>query len=272
MPTLDLIAPAEHAIKMLLLGDSGSGKSGSLASLALKYKLRIYDFDNGTGYLANNLRKLNPAAMKNVAVQTFRDKFKAGADGPVLDGPAEAFSNCLKQLDHWNDPISKQDFGKPASWSPTDTVVVLDSLTFSAQAAFRRQKALNPTAGMKGGPDPRQLYFATQENVQMLLSLLTSEAFKPNVIVIAHIDYDKNDLQVLKGFPRSIGSALNTSIATYFNTALLCETVGIGANAKRFIKSASTGIIDLKSEAMLDTYEPLPIETGLATFFAKAKS
>ena len=44
--------------KMLLIGASGSGKTGALASLAAAgYKLRILDYDNGLDFLMRYMRK-----------------------------------------------------------------------------------------------------------------------------------------------------------------------------------------------------------------------
>ena len=48
---------SSQTTKMLFIGDSGSGKTGALASLAAAgYNLRILDVDNGVDILANLLR------------------------------------------------------------------------------------------------------------------------------------------------------------------------------------------------------------------------
>ena len=53
--------------KMLLIGESGSGKSGALASLAAAdYKLRILDFDNGLDFLMRYMRKNHPDKIDNI--------------------------------------------------------------------------------------------------------------------------------------------------------------------------------------------------------------
>lgn len=207
MPSLDQ-PTAIKPIKGLIIGDSGSGKTGALASLVgAGYKLRIFDFDNNLGYFINRVRKDYPDKVKNVSYQTFTDKFKASQTGPIPDGTPTAFSRALMQMDRWTDDPTKPEI--PAQWG-LDTIGVLDSLTFCSDAAFRYAKAMNPGMGTKGGPDPRQVYFHAQENIASMLSLLCSDSFFTHFLVLAHVQYEQSDgIGLLKGFPRSIGSALN---------------------------------------------------------------
>lgn len=264
MPTLDQ-HQSTRSIKMLLLGDSGTGKTGALASLvSAGYKLRIWDFDNGLDYLVARVRKDCPDKLKNVAYQTFHeDKWKlVGVNTIIYERPPADFQNAVNQLDNWSDGA----LGKPADWDDS-TIVVIDSLTFLGKAAYRYSDMLNP-----GAKDKRQTFFQGQQNVASILSKLTASSFKPNVIIICHIDYQETEFGVKKGYPRSLGSAMNPEIPSYFNTCLLAETVGSGASTKRMIKTAPTGIIDLKSSVILPNFDPLPLETGLASFFAMAKA
>lgn len=263
MTTLDL-HQSSRSIKMLLLGDSGTGKSGALASLVQAgFKLRIWDFDNGLDYLAARVRRDCPDKVRNVSFQTFHsDRWKlVGVNTISYLAPAADFQRGLAQLDMWTaDPPPS----KPESWDPATTICVIDSLTFLAKAAYRYCDQLNP-----GAKDKRQTFFQAQQNVAAVISELTRDTFLPNVIMICHLDYQETEgLGVKKGFPRSIGSAFNPEIPTYFNTALLAETIG----SKRMIKTAPTGIIDLKSAVILPNMDPLPLETGLAAFFATAKA
>lgn len=261
-------------VKGILLGDGGSGKTSALLALVqAEYTLRIYDFDNLLKPLVELIRKHCPERIGQVQVQTFTDKFK-GLDVPVMmvgnslkvmpnvSGTPKAYSNGLKQLTHWKD--GEEDFGDPGKWGDK-TVVVIDSLTSAAAAAFRYVQAMNP-----GAREPQTYYFAAQTLIMNLIYLLCSEDFETNVLVLAHINYEKNEEgQLLKGFPKSIGSALNTSIATNFNTALLVSKQG----TKRVIETKSTGLIDLKNPAVFaDLPDRLPAETGLATYFEAFKS
>lgn len=262
MPSLDTHS-ASRIIKLLYLGDPGSGKTGSLTSLVKAgYKLRIIDFDNLLGTLLTYVKRECPDKIKNVSFATFTDNVRADVTGrPVVQGLPNAFSRAMKCLTDWN--VEGEALGKPESWGE-DTIVVIDSLTRMALAAFRWSEAMNPAA-----KEPRTWYFSAQNMVRGALSLLHDESFKTNVIVIAHIDYDKNHLDLMKGFPKSIGGALNSEIAAYFNCILLAETSGIGATATRVIRTKPTGLVELKNSAILP--DTLPLDTGLATFFKAAR-
>ena len=67
--------------------------------------------------------------------------------------------------------------------------------------------------------------------------------------------------------PSSIGEALMDRLGTYFNTAGLCTQI----NGRRNITFAPTPLLSLKSSAVSLPTTPLPLETGLATFFTAAK-
>ncbi len=248
--------------KLLIEGDSGSGKTGALASLvAAGYKLRILDFDNGLDVLKAYIHHANPAHLANVEYITLRDKRKASANGPVIDGTPRAFISAIKLLDNWKQ--DNTDLGKPADWG-ADTILVLDSLTMFSDAAFDFREPLTPR-GKSGDYDKRATYFDAQGAIESVLALLTSESFRTNVIVISHIKYVDNPDGTKKGYPTSIGSALSPRIPTYFNSVALCETK---AGGKRQITTVATAMIDLKNPKPFAMAKSFPIETGLADFFA----
>ena len=277
MPPLDKHSSLE-IVKALFLGNPGSGKTGALTALvAAGYKVRVFDFDNLLGTLASYVQKTCPDKIGNVAYQTFTDKMK-GNENPILmiggradvqgfnDGIPTAFVGALKQLNHWKvtdkETGEVEDFGNPGTWGP-ECVLVIDSLTSMAMSAYRYAKAMNPAA-----KEGQTHYFSAQQMVMNLLYLLGAEQFKTNVIVIAHIDYKEDHNNITKGFPRSIGSALNTQIAGVFNCVLMAEQIG----SKKQIRTNSTGIVDLKNPVAFKVADVLPLETGLADFFKEVTS
>lgn len=259
-------------VKGLVLGNAGAGKTGGLLSLVKAgYKLRIYDFDNLLTSLVQLVLKDCPERSGQVKFQTFTDKMK-GVDMPLVmmggaakvmpftDGSPDAFIRGLKQLNHWKTP--DEDLGAPATWGK-DTIVVIDTLTSVADSAMRYAQAMNP-----GGKEQQAYYFSAQQMVINLIALLCSESFKTNVLVLAHIDYDKDkEGNILKGWPRAVGSALNTKIGAYFNCVLMVDAIGNGTNVRRQIQTNSTGLVDLKNPVSFKVAPVLPIETGLADFF-----
>src|SRR5260221_6034577 len=132
MPTLDKHQSNDYS-KLLIEGDSGSGKTGALTSLVKAgYKLRILDFDNGLEPLKQYVLRECPENVSNVEFVSLRDKRKAGPEGPVVT-KADAFIRGIKLLDQWK--YDDVDLGVPAEWG-TDTILVVDSLTFMSDAAF----------------------------------------------------------------------------------------------------------------------------------------
>lgn len=246
-------------IKLLLMGDSGAGKTGALTSLVnAGYELLIVDMDNGLDALVQFIRKVCPDKLSRVQFETCTDTFRASPSGPVLDGPPKSFSRAIELLEKWSDGRKTPDL--------EGTIVVLDSLTFFSRAALRYAKFMN------SGPkvDGRMIYFHAQSYITGVLEFLRSSNFKPHTIVISHIDYEANDVGLFKGFPRSVGRALNDDIPAYFNSALLVECTGVPP--RRLIRTAPTNLVLLKNPAPFKIPAELPLETGLADFFAAVKS
>jgi len=256
MPSLDTLI-ASPLVKLLIIGDSGSGKTGAAASLVKAgYKLFLLDMDNGWESLAAAVKRTCPELIGNVQVESFRDKYKSSPGGPILDGPPKAFVQALKLLDKWG------DFGSPSNWGP-DHILMLDSFTFFSDAAFAWADAMNPSA-----KDKRQIYGAAQEAVEHVLALLTGPGFATNVIITAHIKYMDLPDGTKKGYPTSVGQALSPTIPRYFNSVAACQTLPGG---KRTIQTVSTALIDLKNPNSFEMEKSLPIETGLATFFERLR-
>lgn len=252
MPTLDNHASSLYT-KVLYIGDSSSGKTGSLAALlADGYSMRILDMDNGLTAL-KQYGRAGGADLSRVEYETFRDEYRITNAGPMVKGAPKAFSNAMAKLTEWSeieDPMS---------------ITVLDSLTFLGKSAYAWAKGMNPTA-----KDPRHWFYAAQQAVESVLALITSEAYKQNVIVISHVNYKEVMEGVHKGYPSAVGSALGPTVASYFDTLILAESSGSGTNVRRRIKTLPTGVIDLKMPASTVDKE-LPLETGLSTIFKELK-
>jgi len=260
MPSLDQLI-STGPLKIILMGDSGTGKTGSLVSLVQAgYKLRILDFDSGLHVLALKIRELCPELSANVQYRTLDDKYQAGPGGFTIK--PFAWIEACKMINEWKyteKDGTVVDLGKPWAWGP-DHILVIDSLSFMSDAAFNWAEALNP-----GAKDRRQLFFAAQEAIEKMLAELKAETYFTNVIVIAHIKYMTRSDGLTKGYPTSVGSALCPEIPKYFNSMLQVVTKSNG----RKIQTTSSPMIDLKNPAAYG--EELPLETGLAQFFAVLK-
>lgn len=247
-------------IKIMMVGASGSGKTGALTSLVKAgYKLRIVDYDAGLDALINHVQHECSDKIGNIGYMSFRDKMKMTPRGPVVDGAPNAYVNSLKALEKWEDGTD------PAAWGH-DTVLAVDSLTNAGRAAFQWARAMNPTS-----KEPRQWYASAQGVIEDLIANLTSDAFNTNVIVMTHIDIAETGEGMRKAFASSIGKALGPKLPRFFNSLVMAETKGSGANVKRIIKTTPTALMDLKTPAPMRIEAEYPLESGLATLFEKLK-
>ncbi len=256
MPTFDSQEASNDPIKMLIVGPSGTGKSGSLVSLALAgYKLRILDYDNGLDPLFQYLKG------KKVDVQYEKclDKFTVLGGKPSPAGVPMALAKGLGCLDLW--PTDKS---KPTSWGK-DTVLVLDSLTFFGHAALRRVCYDNKRVGPPWIGD----WGDAMGIVENTLAMLYSDAIQCNVIVTSHIVSLGGDEKTGAGavdYPSALGSKLPPKVGRYFNTMLQTANSGIGATTKKVIRTVPEGSLGVKCP-VLNLPKTLSVETGLADFF-----
>lgn len=221
--------------KLLLMGDSGSGKTGALVSLVKAgYKLRIIDLDSGLGILRTMILQQCPDKIENVDFETIRDKYKSvGTSG--LKATPKAWTALSKLLNEWPDGTT------PAEWGP-DTILVIDSLTAAGKAALAWATGMNPAA-----KDRRQHYGAAQESIDNMLDMLTSDEFNTNLIIITHVKQLELESGIVKEVPTAIGSALSAQMGKYFNNIICCAKKGSGVNVKRTLRTVPSATMDLKA-------------------------
>lgn len=251
MPTLDE-PEAEAPIKGLMLGNSGAGKTGALASLAeAGYQLHIADFDNGTNILRNVL-KGNRAALARIEVEHFNDVY--GGSPQVRPIKIQAWAKALDQITKWSN-----------QYNTMDHILVVDSLNFATKAAFAW---ILQIAGRLTSPKEIQDWGAAQDLVGAFLMKLYSSEVKSHVLVLSHVSYQgsgESDIKI--GYPMtSIGRSFNPSVPRYFNNVVLVRNTGTGVGNKREIWTAPVDFVDLKTEslAVKKTYE---LKDGMAKFF-----
>lgn len=248
---------SDRTVRALYIGDSGSGKTGSLISLLQEgYNIRMLDLDNNSDSLVQLCRHHDPKLLEKLDIIQTRDKFRASVfSGLEVSGQPKAWVDALKYLNKWDDGTSLND------WGP-DTIFVLDTLTSAGRAAFHWAKGMAPNA-----KDPRQWYAAAQETLKTMLELLTSPDFKCHVLVLSHIDLVEREGEITKGYASSLGKALGPQIAKVFPTLIMAETKGSGSSVKRTITTMPTVSIDLKNPVPWAMEARYPLETGMASIF-----
>lgn len=253
--------------KLLLLGDAKSGKTGSLVSLVKAgYRLRILDLDNLLDILKYKIIEECPDKLDNVEFRSVRDKYKPGPGGTMIDGKPKAWTDSLKLLNNWKytDETSGEeiDYGSPADWG-TDTILVIDSLSRWCDAAYDFHEAIIPR-GKSGDYDGRAVYGNAQDDVEKQIAMLMSNTIRTNVIVIAHGTYMDLPDGTKKIFPQGVGQKLSPKIPQYFPNYVRYKN----KSGKRTIQLESDAMIDLANTRPNALNKELPIETGLADFFA----
>jgi hypothetical protein len=268
---------ARRPIKLLFVGDSGTGKTGALASLAdAGYRLRILDLDNGIDILRNLIlspkTKYNPGCINNISAITLTEKMRP-VNGKLIPVKATVWTNMVKLLDYWKD--EGEDLGKVETWG-VDDVLVIDSLSMVGIAAINFHLQINGRlmTGSTGNEYRRDIGQA-QSMMENLLQLLYDDNIHCNVIVNSHIAYVDDPGEAGKdavdrsqtGYPNALGKALSPKIPRYFNTVLMAKTEGSGSSTRHRIFTKSQGMVNLKSSAPLDVPLSYDLSTGLAEYF-----
>lgn len=275
--------------KAILAGDSGTGKTGAVASLAeAGFNVRVLDFDNGMDILFNYLKNSTAAPIDGIAPLdrveyiTITDKFK-NIGGKAVPMDSTVWPRAIKYLEKWsnagetikgikdgkpaNIPIpedQKFDLGDPSAWGP-DCILVLDSFTFLNNGALRYILKLN---NRPAGPVWESDWNEAQQLVEALLGMLYSEQFQTNVLVIAHVAHlTQKDGTPIGSYPAALGKALPPKIGRYFNTMLEIKRVGTGASAARTIHTVPQGPLQLKNPNPTKIKPSYDIKTGLADIF-----
>ena len=292
--------------KILLIGKSGAGKTGSLASLVTEgYNLRIIDTDKGVRRLrtlltdkdhypyANLIAKrgidLNLAvryvridtAMKLRTIQTRVGDGKFTTQTMLAPNDAKAWPSVIDLLDKWKD--GEVDLGSVRTWTTKD-VLVLDSFSTLAKCAYYFSQSLNGRLGAREqGNDYRRDVGEAQSQLTRLLELLYDSSISCNVIVISHITWVDESQGVATrpkeatgegtiilsnpdGYPSAIGRALSPQMGKYFNDAYIARSEGSGMSVRRTISTVPQDGVIAKNSVYLE--REYPITTGLASIFA----
>lgn len=295
MPSFDAPPDSSSAapIKMLYLGHTGAGKTGSLAALAAAgYNLRLLSLDGEPeilkGYLGDPespYRKPHPRGIwtkDSTEGVLARCSYIVCTEEYTLVGPralprATAWNRMNQILNNWIEPGPEGlKLGNIGTWGPRD-VLVIDTFSRVCDAAMNFQLAINgrlekgPQVGTSGSND----YTAAFKLIQEWLDMLKCEEIKCNVIVVCHIAF-VNEVtnpaapgsRDVKGFPQTVGRAIGPKVGQYFNHALRAKSIQQGSQTKRVIVTNNDENIELKNPRPLKVREQYDLDTGLAEYFA----
>jgi hypothetical protein len=221
---------ASPLIKAMITGESKSGKTGLLATLANSDQIDrmvIFDFDNGLDILG---AYLTPAAVAKITYKTF-DRFDAGS-----------YQAARELIKHWKTP--SEDLGPLKAFGPRD-VVVMDSGTFFGDACMEAAKKKNGID--KDTQIPQAVWGDGQSYFMKVVDAFTSDKLPCNLIWNTHIRMLEDPIRkTMKGFPETVGSKLSGRIARSFNNLWLVESK---LDGKRVIRTQANSFMTLGSSA-----------------------
>ena len=276
MPTFENYTESQ-VIKMLYMGHSGAGKTGSLVSLAAAgLNVRIVDLDKGVEVLkdfilnkASIYRQARPGLWtqeladslpKRMSYVPISDTVQSNSKGEIIT-KGDSWTKTVSLLNEWKD--GELNLGNITSWTNQD-VLVIDGLSRLADSALNQQLAMN---GRLGKPQQGD-YGAAQSAIKRLLWMLYTDEVKCHVIMICHIKPIEVDGEPKRGFPQTVGTAIGPEIGQFFNHTLLAKTTGQGTSAKHTISTRTGGFVQLKTPAPLRVKPEYELATGLAEYFA----
>ena len=174
--------PSSTLVKAICAADSGSGKSGSLASLVdAGFNVRVLDFDNGLSVLRGFVKKKENLANVHY-VDQLTDELKL-VGGRIGITKAPAFQRAMAALDEGGEKYWGAAIPPLNKWTPRDWLVV-DSYSMAGRACL--QMVMHANAKDLGHPEI-QHYGTAMENLEKWVAMLTSSEVNCNVLLNTHI-------------------------------------------------------------------------------------
>lgn len=279
-------------MRLLCIGESGSGKTGSLLALAeAGFILHILDADHKARDLFDTILidRVTTGSLSKESANSIRSRIDIEAVGelmsvdskgkPKIKGEPKAFSHAGEILGAWGE----QKFDR-------SHIIVIDP--FSKLSEY----CANVIAKLKGHDPVFQDYPDIYNRLRPMLELLTSwnenyintgEQLDCHVIVLTHINLyevrkatgektkagkitvDETAVIDTIVYPSAIGQALSPKIPTYFNSMLVYRLSKV-KHGERLIQLLASDMTPVKTPAIsfAKTQKTLPVETGLAAYFA----
>lgn len=293
--------------KPIVIGESGAGKTGALASLVCAgYRLRIIDTDKGIAILKALLTNARypyaaycaargidiakavefvhvdtPMSLKTTTMNVGHGRTKSEVILAPKNG--NAWGKIVQAMEKWPDEPDEK-LKHIENWD--DSIIgVLDTLTTTAYMGFYFLQELNGHLGSREeGREYQRDIGGAQSQLRRLLEFISSSSVKCNFIINSHIrridvtrGFGENPAARAeaqapvdpKGFPAAIGNALSPQIGVRFNDLFAVEQTGSGNNVRRRISTIPVNNTSTKTST---AFEPeYDVSTGLAEIFATYK-
>jgi hypothetical protein len=281
---------SSETTKAFILGKQGTGKTGAIASLiAIGFKVRMLDFDNGADILKNLLT--NPyypykkymednniplrGALNYITITEQMVKHKT--ENRFVPKSATGWPRMVDLLENWIDGEIK--LGPVESWE-NDTILVTDTFATLADLAYFHIQALNGRLGARReGYDYQRDVGGAQGILGDFLKKIFNPLVKCNILIASHVTWVDESKGISErpradgvetdptGYPSAIGRALSPVVGKYFNNVLSIEQSGNGITEKHEIVTIPSKGISAKSSLPGLLKPRYSVETGLAEIF-----
>lgn len=272
-------------IRMILEGDSGAGKTGSIVSLiAAGYYVRFLDLEGKLRVVAEYVY-----SSKSQYAEQLKEIDLSKAFDAITITDAEgsaAWSKIRDVTKNW------PNFGKPSEWG-SDTILVIDSNTALTFHAMRYTQRMNNHSVESKGPEWLRDLGEAQRLVEQYLTAICSSLFHCHVILITHLQPMGDNMdgvfvnpspipittkdnktaspppppQRIRQFPLAMGRALTPKIPRLFGDIYLAVEEG---PQRRIYTTPKDGAI-VKSSAPLSVKPYYSLSTGLAEIFQELR-
>lgn len=217
----------EKRIKVLIIGDSGTGKTGSIATLANEgYNVRIIDLENNLNVLNSYLTDEGKKRINYVSFDPENSKTVEGINAMIR---------------HWK--IGSEDLGKLTEWTNND-VLVIDSTTRLGDACLAATGATNK--------DNRTHYMTAAD----LFDEVTHYALanlKCNVVMLSHVTFVEvphakiPDTMTRRAYPATVGAKHPTRFGRGFTDIYAIKVSSTGDKVTRTFRTDADSLMGLKS-------------------------
>lgn len=293
-------------IKLLNVGETGTGKTGALAALcAAGYNVRLLDLENGAETLINILNdpasKYPKDSISRLRWRTLTEPMRV-MGGMIVPRGATVYPGCVGMLEKWTgdmryDPKAaaeqakgreptenelrgyakcEDSLGTIYNWSSKD-VLALDTLSSLGEGATNHVQLMQGKLGDAKMTSMESMRFtgSAQGLVEKFLQFMRDDNLKCNVVINTHLNWAKED-----GSNISMEDAANNVARFGFPSAVgKALNQKIGRNFNHMLMTRKLGHehriytrgvpnIGLKSGAPLRVKESYALHMGLAEYFA----
>lgn len=232
--------------RVLIMGESASGKTGALAQLAnAGYRLLIHDFDQNARVIGNYLKEGHADVyIKTYDVARLVNVGSTAEAEKVQKAAVVQMNEFFRMLKHWK--TETEDLGPSASLTARD-VVIIDSVTFLGELCFMAAHQ-HPDAN-RHAPT---IYRIAGQFVASIMDYFCGKQMGASSIALTHIQlFGKKDekgdfIGKTREIPTAIGKEAAKRLPQYFSDIWRLD---VGRTGERTFNTQATDSTSLRASS-----------------------